>query len=181
MSQGTVNKVIILGRLGNDPDVRSTAAGTTVTTLSVATNHVSRDQQGNQTTSTEWHRCVLFGRMADNAASYLRKGSQVFLEGRLQTNKWQDQNGNDRYTTEIICNEMTFVGGRGDNQGGDQGGYGNQQQNYGGQQQNYGGNQQQNYGGQNQQSRPAPQQQAPRAAAPVAPPPATDFDDDIPF
>ena len=119
MSKGTVNKVIILGRLGQDPEVRTAASGTKIVNLNVATNHGVRDAQGNWSDATEWHRCTLFGKTADAAAQYLSKGSSVYLEGRLQTRKWQDQQGQDRYTTEIVCNEMQFIGGR-DNQGGGQ-------------------------------------------------------------
>ena len=118
MAKGTVNKVIILGRLGQDPDMRATAGGTQVANLSVATTEIGRkDQNGNRgEDQTEWHRCVLFGRTAEIAAQYLKKGSQVYIEGRLQTRKWQDQQGNDRYSTEIIANEMQLMGGS-DNQG----------------------------------------------------------------
>lgn len=194
MARGTVNKVIILGRLGQDPDVRATASGTQVVNLNVATNELGpRDEQGNRQDSTEWHRIVLFGRMAENAANYLRKGSQVYIEGRLQTRKWQDQNGNDRYSTEIVGNEMQFIGGRGDAQG--QGGFGGQNQGYGNQQpqgggfggqpqggfagQPQGGGQQGGFGG-GQPNRPAPSQPAPQ---PNNPPSNNfdDFDDDIPF
>lgn len=115
--KGTVNKVIILGRLGQDPDVRTTASGTQVVNLNVATTEAGpKDQQGNRTESTEWHRIVLFGRTAEIASQYLSKGSQVYIEGRLQTRKWQDQNGQDRYSTEIVGNDMQFIGGKLDSQ-----------------------------------------------------------------
>lgn len=190
MARGTVNKVIVLGRLGQDPDVRATASGTQVVNLNVATNELGPpDEQGNRQDLTEWHRIVIFGRMAENAATYLRKGSQVYIEGRLQTRKWQDQGGNDRYSTEIVAREMQFIGGRGDSQGGGQpqAGFGGaQQQGQGG---GFGGGQQQpagGFGGGQQQSggfggqRPAPSQPAPQPNNP----PANnfdDFDDDIPF
>lgn len=189
MARGTVNKVIILGRLGQDPDVRATASGTQVVNLNVATNELGpRDEQGNRQENTEWHRIVMFGRLAENAANYLRKGSQVYIEGRLQTRKWQDQNGNDRYSTEIVANEMQFIGGRGDNQG-QGGGFAGQNQNqgFGGQPQGgFGGQQgggQQGGGfggGQPQPARPAPSQPAPQ---PNSQPSNNfdDFDDDIPF
>jgi len=188
MARGTVNKVIILGRLGQDPDVRATASGTQVVNLNVATNELGpRDDQGNRQDTTEWHRIVLFGRMAENAANYLRKGSQVYIEGRLQTRKWQDQNGNDRYSTEIVGNEMQFIGGRGDNQG-QGGGFAGQNQGFGGQSQPQGGFGGQPQGGQPQQggygggqpNRPAPSQPAPQ---PSNQPSNNfdDFDDDIPF
>lgn len=179
MAKGTVNKVIILGRLGQDPEVRSTAAGTQVVNLNVATNEIGKaDDQGNRQDQTEWHRIVLFGRTAEVAAQYLNKGSQVYIEGRLQTRKWQDQQGNDRYSTEIVGNEMQFIGGRNDNA--NQGGGFNQAPQQGG-----GFNQAPQQGGgfnQNRASAPQPRQQAPQPAQPA--PPAggfEDFDDDIPF
>ena len=113
MAKGTVNKVILLGRLGQDPDVRATAGGTQVVNLNVATNELGpKDESGMRQELTEWHRCVLFGRTAEIAAQYLRKGSLVYLEGRLQTRKWQDQQGNDKYSTEIVAYEMQLMGGR---------------------------------------------------------------------
>lgn len=122
MAKGTVNKVIVLGRLGQDPDMRSTAAGTQVANLNVATTEMSAaDQSGNRQEQTEWHRVVLFGKAAELAGQYLKKGSQVYIEGRLQTRKWQDQSGNDRYSTEIVGREMQFIGGNpNSNQGGQQ-------------------------------------------------------------
>lgn len=117
MSKGTINKVMVLGRLGNDPEIRTTAGGTTVANLSVATNHVYKDQQGQKQEETEWHRAVLFAKTADLAAQYLKKGSSVYLEGRLKTNKWQDNNGQDRYTTEMIVSEMQFMGDGNQGQG----------------------------------------------------------------
>ena len=116
MAKGTVNKVIILGRLGQDPEIRSTASGTQIANLNIATTEIGKaDAQGNRQEVTEWHRVVLFSRTAELAAQYLNKGSQVYIEGRLQTRKWQDQNGADRYSTEIVGNEMQFIGGRQDN------------------------------------------------------------------
>ena len=113
MSKGTVNKVIILGRLGQDPDVRTTSSGTQIVNLNVATTEIGKaDEMGNRQELAEWHRITLFGRMAENAAQYLVKGSQVYIEGRLQTRKWQDQSGADRYSTDIIGNEMQFIGGK---------------------------------------------------------------------
>lgn len=178
MARGTVNKVIILGRLGQDPDVRTTASGTQVVNLNVATNERGRaDEQGNRQDVTEWHRIVLFGRTAEVAAQYLSKGSQVYIEGRLQTRKWQDQSGQDRYSTEIVGNEMQFIGGRSDNAGGQaqQSGGFNQAPQQGGQQ---GGFNQPAQGGYNQ-----PQQQKAPQQAPQQPQPGgfDDFDDDIPF
>ncbi len=109
--KGTVNRVMLVGRLGNDPDVRATASGNQVATISVATNDRERDQNGNWVDSTDWHRCVAFGKTAEIIAQYLRKGSSVYIEGKTKTRKWQDQNGQDRYTTEIIVREMTMLGG----------------------------------------------------------------------
>lgn len=106
MAKGTVNKVILLGRLGNDPEVRTTQNGTVVATLSIATN----DGMGENIT-TEWHRVVVFGKTAEIIQIYASKGSQLFIEGRLRTNKWQDKNGNMQYTTEIVANNFQFVGG----------------------------------------------------------------------
>lgn len=113
MARGTVNKVILLGRLGQDPEVRATASGTQVVNLNLATTEAgSKDGAGKTTYYPEWHRIVMFGRMAENAATYLRKGSQVYLEGRLQTRKWTDGNGVERYSTEVVAMDMQFVGGR---------------------------------------------------------------------
>jgi single-strand DNA-binding protein len=112
MARG-VNKVIIVGNLGNDPDTRYMPSGTAVTNLSVATSRSWKDKQsGEQKEHTEWHKVAMFDRLAEIAAEYLRKGSQVYIEGRLQTRKWQDKNGNDRWTTEIVANEMQMLGGR---------------------------------------------------------------------
>ena len=106
MAKGTVNKVIILGRLGNNPEVRTTQNGTVVATMSIATN----DGIGEKMT-TEWHRVVLFGKSAEAIQRYATKGTQLYLEGRLRTNKYQDKNGNTQYSTEIIANSFQFVGG----------------------------------------------------------------------
>lgn len=102
MARG-INKVILIGNLGADPETRYTPSGNAVTNLSVATDESYKDRQtGQLVPRTEWHRVVLFGKLAEVAGQYLRKGSKVYLEGRLQTRKWQDQNGQDRYTTEIV-------------------------------------------------------------------------------
>ncbi|MDH4071731.1 MAG: single-stranded DNA-binding protein [Gammaproteobacteria bacterium] len=112
MARG-VNKVILVGNLGADPDTRYMPSGSAVTNLSVATNESWKDKQtGEQKDRTEWHRVAMFGRLAEIAAEYLRKGSQVYIEGKLRTRKWQDQSGNDRYTTEIIADELQMLGGR---------------------------------------------------------------------
>ena len=113
MARG-INKVILVGNLGNDPDIRYTAGGAAVANISLATTDSWRDKEsGEQQDRTEWHRIVFFGRLAEVVGEYLRKGSQVYVEGRLQTRKWQDKSGNDRYTTEIVANEMQMLGGRG--------------------------------------------------------------------
>ncbi|MCW8927704.1 MAG: single-stranded DNA-binding protein, partial [Gammaproteobacteria bacterium] len=112
MARG-VNKVILVGNLGQDPEVRYTASGAAVANISVATSEQWTDKQsGQKQERTEWHRVVLFGRLGEIAGEYLKKGSQVYLEGKLQTRKWQDQNGQDRYSTEIVANEMQMLGGR---------------------------------------------------------------------
>ena len=113
MARG-VNKVILIGNLGNDPDVRYTGGGSAVTRISVATSESWRDKEsGEQQERTEWHRVVSFGRLAEIMSEYLKKGSKVYIEGSLRTNKWQDKEGNDRYTTEIIANEMQMLDSRG--------------------------------------------------------------------
>jgi single-strand DNA-binding protein len=107
-----VNKVIIVGTLGQDPEVRQTNSGTSVCQLSIATNERWKDKNtGEQKESTEWHKIVLWQRLAEIAGEYLHKGSQVYIEGKLQTRKWQDKDGNDRYTTEILGNELQMLGG----------------------------------------------------------------------
>jgi single-strand DNA-binding protein len=124
MARG-INKVILVGNLGQDPEVRYTPAGAAVTTISVATTEAWNDKEGNKQERTEWHRVVFFSRLAEIAGEYLKKGSQVYIEGQLRTNKWQDKSGNDRYTTEIIANEMQMLGGRPGSGGGGMGGGGN--------------------------------------------------------
>lgn len=114
MARG-VNKVIIVGTLGADPEVKQLANGNAVANISVATNESWKDKNtGEKIEKTEWHRIVVFGRLAEICGQYLRKGSQVYFEGKLQTRKWQDQNGQDRYSTEIVANEMQMLGGRSD-------------------------------------------------------------------
>lgn len=153
MAKGTVNKVIILGRLGQDPDLRATRSGTSVATLNVATNELGpKDQNGQRQEQTEWHRCVIWGKTAEIAAHYLGKGSLVYLEGKLRTRKWQDQNGIDRYSTEVVCHEMQMVGGNGQTQGNPWNGPASQTD-----------------------QQPAQSSAAPRAGD------FDDFDDDIPF
>src|SRR5512139_227669 len=118
MARG-INKVILIGNLGQDPESRTTPGGTTVTNLRIATSESWRDKQtGEMKEQTEWHTVVLWNRLGEIAAEYLRKGSQVYVEGRLRTRKWQDKSGNDRYTTEIVASEMQMMGGRGGGGGG---------------------------------------------------------------
>lgn len=127
----SVNKVILLGFLGADPDVRSTQGGVSVANVSLATSKKWRDKNsGEMREETEWSRVIFFNRLAEIAGQYLKKGSQIYVEGRLQTRKWQDKNGIDRYSTEIIANEMQMLGGNNQQQGGGygQGGNFNQQQ-----------------------------------------------------
>jgi single-strand DNA-binding protein len=112
MSKGTVNKAIIIGRLGQDPEMKYTPSGTAVANFSVATNHATKDQDGNFTDKTEWHRVVAYGRTAEVAGQYLTKGKLVFIEGRIQTRSWEDQNGQKRYMTEIVCNNMQLLGSK---------------------------------------------------------------------
>ena len=154
MARG-INKVILVGNLGQDPETRYMPSGGAVTNFTLATNESWKDKQsGEQKERTEWHRVVMFNRLAEIAAEYLRKGSQVYVEGRLQTRKWQDRDGNDRYTTEIVGNEMQMLGGRGPaHEGGGGGGGGG------------------SGGGSARGGDPGPQ----------SPPPIDDFDDDIPF
>ncbi|HDS3819155.1 single-stranded DNA-binding protein [Morganella morganii] len=173
MASRGVNKVILIGNLGQDPEVRYMPNGGAVTNITLATSESWRDKQtGEMKEKTEWHRVVIFGKLAEIAGEYLKKGSQVYIEGSLQTRKWQDQSGQERYTTEVVVNiggSMQMLGGRsggGDNmsQGG---GWGQPQQPQQGQQFSGGGN-------------PRPAQQS-AAAAPQSNEPPMDFDDDIPF
>ena len=202
MARG-INKVILVGNCGQDPETKFTASGAAVTNLSIATSETWKDKQtGENQERTEWHRVVFFNRLAEIAGEYLRKGSKVYVEGSLRTRKWQDQNGQDRYTTEIVAAEMQMLDSRGDAGGyAPQGGQGGYQQapaqpaqpQYAPQQahqqappqpqQQYAPPQQQApvnpMGGHQQAPRPAaPPQQA---SAPQAPPAMDSFDDDIPF
>jgi single-strand DNA-binding protein len=118
MARG-INKVILIGNLGADPETRAMPSGMTVANLRVATSESWRDKQsGEQQERTEWHRVAMFGRLAEIAAEYLKKGSQVYIEGSLRTRKWTDKQGNERYSTEIIGNELQMLGGRGGGGGG---------------------------------------------------------------
>ncbi|MBS0877069.1 MULTISPECIES: single-stranded DNA-binding protein [unclassified Tatumella] len=182
MASRGVNKVILVGNLGQDPEVRYMPNGGAVTNITLATSESWRDKQtGENKEITEWHRVVLFGKLAEVAGEYLRKGSQVYIEGQLRTRKWQDQSGQDRYTTEVVVNvggTMQMLGGR---QGGNAGGApaGGQNNNNGWgqpqQPQQQGGNQ--FSGGGNAPTAARPQQ----SSAPASSEPPMDFDDDIPF
>lgn len=158
MASRGVNKVILVGNLGQDPEVRYTPNGSAVANITLATSEGWRDKQtGENKEVTEWHRVVLFGKLAEVAGEYLRKGSQVYIEGQLRTRKWQDQGGQERYTTEVTVNvggTMQMLGGK------QEGGQGNRPQ-------------------QNKQQRP--QQQAGQSNPPANNEPPMDFDDDIPF
>lgn len=178
-----VNKVIIVGNLGNDPEVRYSSNGAAIANISIATSDTWKDKTtGEKQEKTEWHRVVMFNRLGEIAGEYLRKGSKVYIEGKLQTRKWQDQSGQDKYTTEIVANEMQMLDSRGSGMGQGGGGGGYQAPQQGGQQQ--GGQQQggQQQGGQQQggQQFGGGQPQAPQQPA-SQPAPANDFDDDIPF
>ena len=162
MARG-VNKVILVGNLGNDPDVKYTQGGMAITTLSVATTSVRKDREGNQQEKTEWHRVKLFGKLGEIAGEYLRKGRQVYIEGRLEYGSYE-KDGIKHYTTDIVADEMQMLGGgEGGQRGGGEGGGG---------------------GSYDRGSRPQRQESAPRpqSSGRPAPPPADDFsDDDIPF
>ncbi|KZZ71899.1 single-stranded DNA-binding protein [Oleiphilus sp. HI0128] len=198
MARG-INKVILIGNLGQDPDARMTAQGSAVTNLNIATDESYKDKNsGQMVPKTEWHRVVMFNRLAEIAKDYLRKGSKVYIEGKLQTRKWQDQSGQDRYTTEIVANELQMLdskqGGFDQPQAATQGGYQTQPAPQAAPQaqaapQGYAQPQQaapvqQGYQRAPQQGGQAYTQAAPQTApqsAPAMAPPSDDFDDDIPF
>jgi single-strand DNA-binding protein len=108
----SVNKVILIGNLGRDPETRYMPDGGAITNISVATTDVWKDKSGEKQEKTEWHRVAFFGKLAEIAGEYLKKGSQVYVEGRLQTRKWQDKDGNDKYTTEVVADRMQMLGSR---------------------------------------------------------------------
>ena len=169
MARG-VNKVILIGNLGADPDTKAMPSGDSVTNLSVATSETWKDKSGQQQERTEWHRVVMFGKLADIAAQYLRKGSKVYIEGKLRTRKWQGQDGQDRYSTEVVVDingQMQMLDSRG-----------------GGMNDNYGGSDQYSQSGsssydQAPQARPA--QSKPQGNQPAPAGNIDNFDDDIPF
>ena len=158
MARG-INKVILVGNLGNDPDVRYTAGGAAVANVSIATTEAWKDREsGEMQEKTEWHKVVFFGKLAEIVAEYVKKGSQIYIEGRLQTRKWQDKEGNERYTTEIVANEMQMLGGRSSGGGGS--------------------------GGSPERERPAPSEGGSKPSRSSSARPAADqnfVDDDIPF
>ena len=170
----SLNKVILIGRLGRDPEVRYMPNGEAVCNFSVATSETWNDRNGQRVERTEWHNITMYRRLAEIAGQYLKKGSQVYLEGRIQSRKYQGKDGIERTAYDIIANEMKMLGGRNDNSGGapyDDGGY-----SQGGYQQQA-PQQQYQAAPQNQEPPAAPRRQAPAAqAAPVE-----DIDDDIPF
>ena len=178
MARG-VNKVILVGNLGNDPDVKYTQGGMAITTLSVATTSVRKDRDGNQQEKTEWHRVKLFGKLGEIAGEYLKKGRQVYIEGRLEYGSYE-KDGVKHYTTDIVADEMQMIGSGDGQRGGGEGGGGYQQRGGGeggGYQRGGGGG----YGGGDRPQRSAPAQL--REAPPAA---KADFgedfaDDDIPF
>ena len=191
MSSRGVNKVILIGNLGQDPEVRYTPNGVAIANLRLATSESWKDQQGQVQERTEWHRVVMYRRLAEIAGEYVKKGSKIYIEGKLQTRKWQDKEGQDRYTTEVVADEMQMLDGRpsgdagaprqgGGQYGAQQGGYNQappaQGQNQGGNNPNYGNNQ--NYGGGQRNQPPAQQQQNQNQGFAE---PNLDFDDDIPF
>ena len=180
MARG-INKVILVGNLGNDPEVRYAANGSAIANISVATTDSWKDKNtGEQQEKTEWHRVVMFNRLGEIAGEYLKKGSQVYIEGRLQTRKWQDQSGQDKYSTEIVANEMQMLGGRGGgSEAGGGSGYQAPQQRQQAPQQQQGGYQQGGQQGGQQGCQQGGQQASPQPAA--QPQPSNDFDDDIPF
>lgn len=177
MSRG-VNKVILIGNLGQDPDTRYTPSGNAVVNLNLATDESYKDRNtGQMVPKTEWHRIVIFGKLAEISAQYLQKGSKIYVEGKLQTRKWQDKNGQDKYTTEVVVDikgEMRMLDGK--PQGKPQGQHTRQPQ----QQQQYQQPQQQQQYQQPQQTQ-YQQNNPPPNGAGGGPAPIDDFDDDIPF
>ena len=118
----SVNKVIVVGNLGRDPEMRSFPSGDQIANVTIATTDKWKDKNGEMQEKTEWHRVAFFGKLAEIAGEYLKKGSQVYVEGRLQTRKWQDKDGQDKYMTEIVANQMQMLGSRQGMGGGDRGG-----------------------------------------------------------
>ena len=161
----SVNKVILVGNLGRDPEVRYMPNGDAVANYSIATTETWKDKNGMRQEKTEWHNIVMYRRLAEIAGEYLKKGSSVYIEGRLQTRKWQDKQGNDRYTTEIIADQLQMLGGRNSNAAGQTPG------------QDHGAASPSQPGGASTDDTPPP----PRRKAPAPGGNFDDMDDDIPF
>ena len=165
MARG-INKAILVGNLGNDPEIKYTQGGMAITKISLATTSVRKDRDGNNQENTQWHRVTFFGKLGEIAGEYLRKGSQVYIEGEIRYDKYTGQDGVEKYFTEIVANEMQMLGGRGEGGGGGGGGGGSG-----------GGGYERGGGG----GRPQRQEQQQRRE-PAQRPPAEEFpDDDIPF
>ena len=159
MARG-INKAILVGNLGNDPEIKYTQGGMAITKISLATTSVRKDRDGNTQENTQWHRVTFFGKLGEIAGEYLRKGSQVYIEGEIRYDKYTGQDGVEKYFTEIVANEMQLLGGRGDGGGGGGGGGGYERGGGGGR----------------------PQRQEQQRREPAQRPPAEEFpDDDIPF
>ncbi|MCW0377092.1 single-stranded DNA-binding protein [Xanthomonas sacchari] len=172
MARG-INKVILVGNLGNDPDTKYTQAGMAITRISLATTSVRKDRDGNQQERTEWHRVVFFGKLGEIAGEYLRKGSSVYVEGSIRYDKYTGQDGVEKYSTDIVADEMQMLGGRGEGGGGGMGGGDRPQRSAPPRQERSG----MGGGGGGQDYAPRRQQPAPQQSAPM-----DDFaDDDIPF
>jgi len=154
----SVNKAILIGRLGKDPETRYMTSGEAVTNVSLATSENYKDKSGEKQERTEWHNLVFYRRLAEIAGEYLKKGSMIYVEGRIQTRKWQDKEGKDRYTTEIVVNEMTMLGSK-----------------------SAGGGSFEVVENQSSSSTPARSAPAAKPAAPTAKGNFDNFDDDIPF
>lgn len=163
MAQRGVNKVILVGICGQDPETKFLPSGGAVTNVSIATSETWKDKQsGQQQERTEWHRVVFFNRLAEIVGEYVRKGSKIYIEGRLQTRKWQDQQGNDRYTTEVVASEMQMLDSRSDNMG-QSGGMANNN-------------------GQTPRANPQSQAPSPQSYGAQQPAPSfNEFEDEIPF
>ena len=160
MARG-INKAILVGNLGNDPEIKYTQGGMAITKISLATTSVRKDRDGNNQENTQWHRVTFFGKLGEIAGEYLRKGSQVYIEGEIRYDKYTGQDGVEKYFTEIVANEMQMLGGRGEGGGGGGGGGGGYERGGGG---------------------GRPQRQEQQRREPAQRPPAEEFpDDDIPF
>ena len=168
MARG-VNKAILVGNLGNDPEVKYTQGGMAITKVSLATTSVRKDKDGNQQETTQWHRVTFFGKLGEIAGEYLKKGSQVYVEGEIRYDKYTGQDGVEKYSTDIVANEMQMLGGKSEGGGGGGGG------------QRSGGDYQQRGSGGDRQARPAPAQRRDPAPSKHASFDDVPFDDDIPF